>query len=62
MQIASGNTIPDVEAEARMSDAIIMRIKKLRWMGHDEETVKLARFLAQMPDCSTILSAPLETD
>ena len=62
MQITTQNTIPDVEAEARMSDAIVKRIKKLHWIGHDEETVKLAQFLAQMPHCSTILNAPLETD
>lgn len=53
---------PQVDAQAQMSDEIVKRIRKLRWMGHDEETVRLAQFLAQMPDCSTILGAPLETD
>jgi len=54
--------LPQVDADAQMSDEIVKRIRKLRWMGRDEETVKLAQFLAQMPHSSIVLGAPLETD
>lgn len=54
--------IPQVDREAQISDEIVKRIRKLRWMGHDEETVRLAQFLAQMPHSAVLAGAPLETD
>ena len=54
--------VPQVDHEALISDEIVKRIRKLRWMGRDEETVRLAQFLAQMPHSSIVLGAPLETD
>jgi hypothetical protein len=57
-----GTSIPQVDSDAQMSDEIVKRIRKLRWMGRDDETVRLAQFLAQMPHSSTVLGAPLETD
>jgi hypothetical protein len=62
MQTRTENDTPQVTAEAQMSDEIVKRIRKLRWIGKDEETVRLARFLAQMPHSSTLLGAPLDTD
>ena len=62
MQTRIENDTPQVTAEAQMSDEIVKRIRKLRWIGKDEETVHLAQFLAQMPHSSTLLGAPLETD
>jgi hypothetical protein len=56
------DSIPQVDTEAQISDQIVKRIRKLSWMGRDEETVRLAQFLAQMPHSSTVLGAPLETD
>ena len=54
--------VPQVDTEARVCDELVKRIRKLNWMGRDEETVRLAQFLAQMPHSSTVLGAPLETD
>jgi hypothetical protein len=56
------NDVPQVTTEAQLSDEIVKRIRKLRWIGKEEETVRLAQFLAQMPHSSTLLGAPLDTD
>lgn len=54
--------IPDVSLELRASDEIVKRIRKLRWMSLEDETVRLAQLLAQMPHSLTVLGAPLDTD
>ncbi|MGD0141810.1 MAG: hypothetical protein ABSC92_01475 [Rhizomicrobium sp.] len=62
MSTRINNDVPQVTTEAQLSDEIVKRIRKLRWIGKEEETVRLAQFLAQMPHSSTLLGAPLDTD
>jgi hypothetical protein len=57
-----GDDIPDVSLESRASDEIVKRIRKLRWMGLEDETARLTQLLAQMPHSLTVLGTPLDTD
>ena len=62
MQTRIENETPHVTAEAQLSNEIVTRIRKLHWIGNEEETARLAQFLAQMPHSATLLGPPLDTD
>jgi hypothetical protein len=60
----SRREIPDVSGEQRTLSEITKRIRKLRWMGMEDEAQKLQMQLAccgvRFPD--SVLAAPGDTD
>jgi hypothetical protein len=54
---------PDVLAEQRASNKVKL-IRKLRWMGMEEEAERVQRELAQrgVPPADSVLAAPHEAD
>jgi len=58
------NKPPNVPAEQRTSDELVKLIRKLRWMGMEEEAerveTKLAHSDVEAADC--VLAASRETD
>jgi hypothetical protein len=44
------------------SNALVQRIRKLRWMGMDDEAERLQAMLRQMRPADILLSDPSETD
>jgi hypothetical protein len=64
MELFGPPVSPDVSDDQRASNALIKRIKKLRWIGmHDEAEqvqTKLAEFDAQPAD--SVVAGPRETD
>jgi len=55
---------PDVLAEQRASNKLVKLIRKLRWMGMEEEAVRVQRELAQrgVPPADSVLAAPHESN
>jgi hypothetical protein len=55
---------PVVTAEQRASDELIRLITKLRWMGLDEEAIRIERRLlsGSVGPCESVLAQPRETD
>jgi hypothetical protein len=54
---------PDVLAEQRASNKVKL-IRKLRWMGMEEDAERVQRELAQrsVPPADSVVAAPHETD
>lgn len=51
-----------VEAESRVND-LVTRIRKLRWMGMEEEAERLQQELTRRcADGDTVVATPRETD
>jgi hypothetical protein len=61
---AASAGLPDVSTEQRASNELIQLIRKLRWMGMEEEIVKVQRTLAQCPALPAygVIGAPADTD
>jgi hypothetical protein len=55
---------PDVLAEQRASNKLVKLIRKLRWMGMEEEAERIQIELEQrdIPPADSVLAAPRETD
>ena len=52
----------EVSAEQRASNAIIKRIRKLRWIGMDEEARQIQRSLRSISSTDVVLAGPCDTD
>lgn len=54
----------EVSAEQRASNALVRLIRKLRWMGMQEEAESAQRRLAQcrVPPADSVVAAPRDTD
>jgi hypothetical protein len=52
----------DVNFDAATCDEIAKRIRKLRWIGRDDEADLLAQSVARMPHFFPIVAAPRDTD
>lgn len=54
----------DASAEQRASNALVRLIRKLRWMGMQEEAESAQRRLAQsrVPAADSVVAAPRDTD
>lgn len=48
--------------KACASDELVLRIKKLRWMGMDEEAEQLQSTLREVHQAAILLSGPGDTD
>lgn len=55
-------TAPDLNFDTARCDVIAKRIRKLRWIGHDDEADMLAQSVARSPDFWPIVALPRETD
>jgi len=55
---------PDGPTEQGASDELVKLIRKLRWMGMEEEAKKLQNHLALcgVPAADSVVEAPRETD
>ena len=63
MEIFSGiQEHPDVSAEERAASELIKRIRKLRWMGMDEEAQQMQVVLRRAEPGDTLLAGPWDTD
>lgn len=52
----------DVSVEQRISDELADRIRKLRWMGLEEEADWTQRMLSEIAPAGRVLTTPHETD
>jgi hypothetical protein len=55
-------TRPDVSVEERLASEFTKRIRKLRWMGMDDEARQLQCALRHARVTDTLLAAPYDTD
>lgn len=53
---------PEISPEQSASNALITRIRKLRWMGMEEEAEQLENLLRRTPSADVLLSSPCDTD
>jgi hypothetical protein len=55
---------PDVPEEQRASNALIKLIKKLRWMGMNDEEQRVQKTLAErdVQPADSVVAGPRETD
>jgi hypothetical protein len=53
---------PDVAGEQRAACDLVKRIRKLRWMGMEEEAERLQVELRRIRQTDSVLAAPLDTD
>jgi len=54
--------LPDVSVEQRTSDELTKLIRKLRWMGLEEEAQQTQRMLSEVEPAGGILTEPHDTD
>lgn len=52
----------DISAQLRASDELVRRIRKLRWMGMEEEARTLQQQASRLPASSPVLAVSTETD
>ena len=55
-------SLPDVSSEERTSNELTNRIRKLRWIGMDDEAKRLQLVLSRMQSMDSVLAASSETD
>jgi hypothetical protein len=53
---------PDVAHEQRAACDLVKRIRKLRWMGMEEEAERLQAELRRSKQSDSVLAAPVDTD
>jgi hypothetical protein len=53
---------PDSSGEQRSARELVKRIRKLRWMGMEEEAQRLQVALRHIEDTDCVLAAPRDTD
>jgi hypothetical protein len=53
---------PDVSAEQRLANELVKRIRKLRWIGMNEEARALAHELHRGSDSDSVVARSYETD
>lgn len=53
---------PDVLATQRGSNELVKRIRKLRWIGMDEEARALQDAVSRLPPANPVLGAAPDTD
>jgi hypothetical protein len=64
MEMSLEQQPPDVLAEQRASNKLVKLIRKLRWMGMEEEAERVQMELAQrgVPPADSVVAVPRETD
>jgi hypothetical protein len=53
---------PELSPEQRVAQELAKRIKKLRWMGEDENAKRLQAVLSRLPPGESVLLLPMSTD
>ena len=53
---------PDVSVEERTARDLVKRIRKLRWMGMDEEARQMQLVLRRIEPEDALLAGPYDTD
>lgn len=53
---------PDVSVEERTANDLVKRIRKLRWMGMDEEAWQMQIVLRRIEPGDALLAGPCDTD
>jgi hypothetical protein len=53
---------PDVVGEQQAACDLVKRIRKLRWMGMEDEAERLQVELRRTQQADTVLAAPVDTD
>lgn len=53
---------PDVAAEQRVSAELVKLIRKLRWVGMDNEAEQLETKLRRLPPVDSVVAGPDDTD
>jgi len=63
-EIAMGRITTSDVAEQRMSNQLVQLIRKLRWIGSDDEAERLLEHLARCPfrPTETVIAGPWATD
>lgn len=61
-QLHVRESLPDVLVEQRTSDELTKLIRKLRWMGLEEEAQQTQRMLSEVELAGGILTEPHDTD
>ena len=54
--------LPDVSAEQRASSDLVKRIRKLYWMGRDDEALQLQHLLRSVSPTDIMAADPADTD
>ena len=52
----------DISGEQSSARELVKRIRKLRWMGMEEEAQRLQATLRRIEDTDCVLAAPRDTD
>ena len=53
---------PDVSVEERTSSELVKLVKKLRWIGMEEEAEQVQVVLRAVDPAATLLAGPWDTD
>ena len=53
---------PDVSSEQRTSSDLVKMIRKLRWIGNEEEAERLQNSLCRIPRGDSLLAVTCDTD
>ena len=53
---------PEVALDERTPSELVSLIKKLRWIGMDEEALRIQGLLRRADAAATLLSGPWDTD
>jgi hypothetical protein len=53
---------PALSAEEQMSSDLVRRIRKLRWMGMQQEAEELQMMLCRVPHDDCVVVVPRDTD
>jgi hypothetical protein len=64
MERFESSASPDVLNYQKTSDALIKQIRKLRWMGLNDEIKRVEKMLAahDMQSSDTVIADPIDTD
>jgi hypothetical protein len=60
--LARNERRPDVAGEQKAACDLVKRIRKLRWMGMEEEAERLQVELRGIRQADSVLAAPADTD
>ena len=53
---------PEVPSEQQAASDLVKRIRKLRWMGMEDEAERLQIELCRIQQADSVLAAPVDTD
>jgi hypothetical protein len=60
--VRNGRQPPDLSAEQRLSSDLAKRIRKLRWLGMQQEAEQLQMTLRRVPHTECVIVVPRDTD